>query len=297
MNDWHELGHRPDNPPIWKRGPRDPMIARIVEDAPSIVASVPYDVSVRWLFYRLLQEGYLEGIETKSGSYKWFINSVRRPAVYSGLWEPDICTDEGRKAIRQYDGYDNPEDWFKNLKSRTHCYLNICHGQEKYVMIAFEAMAMADQFRYHTGDRPVELWPFGGDPSIPYKYELARHISYRYRTFGVPVVLLYFGDLDKKGMQIPESAFYRIRESWLFDSVDFTAYRVGLNWGDEIKYDIPEQPDKPGAYQWEALEDEYARELIASALDQVFDATALKDRSSIQSEWTNKVRSHLESLD
>lgn len=52
---WPELGLTPDS--RWKNGPRKKAIQRIVEDAPEIVASVPYRVSLRWFYYRLLQEG------------------------------------------------------------------------------------------------------------------------------------------------------------------------------------------------------------------------------------------------
>ncbi|KKK56395.1 hypothetical protein LCGC14_3064940, partial [marine sediment metagenome] len=45
--------------------------------------------------------------------------------------------------------------------------------------------------------------------------------------------------------------------------------RAGLNPGDEGTYDITENPERPGTYQWEGLPDDAAAELISQANDYV----------------------------
>lgn len=100
---------------------------------------------------------------------------------------------------------------------------------------------------------------------------------------GKPIVVLYFGDLDPKGLQTPESAVSDIRE-WC--SADFEFVRCGLNPGDEIRLDIPERFDNPGEYQWEALSDDQARDLITSHVDRyldraVFEAVAERERDAV----------------
>lgn len=139
----------------------------------------------------------------------------------------------------------------------------------------------------------MTLWPFGGDPSIPYKYDLAQHINLQQSQFGKPILVLYFGDLDPKGRQIPESAFYRIKQ-WC--SCDFQARRVGLNPGDEVRYSIPEQPNKPGAYQWEALDDDAAGARIDGAMETVFDLEALVENRADAEEAVTTVKRALRDL-
>jgi hypothetical protein len=131
------------------------------------------------------------------------------------------------------------------------------YSQDYYVELWFEAKAMRGQFEYYTNH--ITLRPFGGDASIYFKWKIAEELTEAAEKYNKPIVILYFGDLDPKGMQIPESAVKDIRE-WA--SVDFEFIRCGLNPGDEIRFNIPENPDKPGTYQWEALSDEAAQSLI-----------------------------------
>jgi len=204
-----------------------------------------------------------------------------------------MVTDEGRNPISG-EGWKSPGDWLDHQIENISCNLDSNIDQEHYVMLAFEANAMADQFRFYTEGYSVTLWPFGGDPSIPYKFRLARWIERVSREFDLPTLILYFGDLDDKGSQIPESAFYRIHR-WCH--YPFKAYRIGLNPGDEIRFDIPEQPDKPGAYQWEALNDDAAREIIVGALEQVFDGDVLAETRELSDEFSAKAQNALAEIE
>jgi len=125
------------------------------------------------------------------------------------------------------------------------------------VELWFEANAMRGQFEHYT--EHIMLRPFGGDPSIPFKWNIAAHLTRMAERFSKPIVILYFGDLDPKGMIIPESAVRDIRE-WCTD--DFEFIRCGLNPGHETEFSLIENPERPGTYQWEALDDGSAHELI-----------------------------------
>ena len=45
------------------------------------------------------------------------------------------------------------------------------------------------------------------------------------------------------------------------------------------KYGVPENPDKPGQYQWEALEDWQAQEIITGALGDYATASTLLENT------------------
>ena len=74
--------------------------------------------------------------------------------------------------------------------------------------------------------------------------------------------VLYFGDYDDKGFMIPE-AVKDCLETW---GSNVSWKRIGLTKEQVEKYDLPENPDRKGRYQWEALPDEGAEEIISSAL-------------------------------
>ena len=82
--------------------------------------------------------------------------------------------------------------------------------------------------------------------------------------FEKPIAILYFGDYDEKGLEIPFNATRDI-EKWC--NVDFEFHVMGLTLEQIHKYPLDENPDKPDQYQWEALRDENAGEIITNALE------------------------------
>ena len=232
----------------------------ILNKAMDFVKSVPYKVTARWLFYRLLQEGIYSGKGDYKGKYLPLI-SMARKAFHNG-WHPDILADDTRQAVIRGNGFDSEDEWLEAIGEQLECNLDKWTDQPYYVESWFEAHAMRGQFEHYSNH--VTLMPFGGDPSIPYKWAAAKRLEERARRYRKPIVILYFGDLDPKGLTIPESAIADIRE-WC--GVDFEFIRCALNPGDEAIYNIPENPDRPGQFQWEALGDEAAGELITENVE------------------------------
>ena len=229
--------------------------------------SVPYRVTARWLFYRLLQDG----IYSKKSDYGRFLEltSRARHNDYEG-WRPDTLEDDTRRRIVRGEGDESAEAWIDGLKEAgvVRCELDKWQDQRYYVQIWFEANAMVSQFKYHT--EHITLCPFGGMPSIPYKYKLAKSLE---RSAGRPVKVLYFGDYDPAGVTIEGTSTKDIR-GWC--GVDFEVIRVGLNAGDAERHGIPENPDHPGAYQWEALDAESAGKMIEGAVQRHVDLAAMR---------------------
>ena len=226
----------------------------ILDRAFELVQGVPYQVSARWLFYALLQEGTYPDKESYKGKLLPLLAKARKN-FYKG-WRPDTLADDTRVAIVRGDGFLNEMDWLAAV-GRSECNLDKWANQEVYVELWFEAKAMRGQFEHYTDH--ITLRPFGGDPSIAYKWEIAKELELASEVYEIPIIIIYYGDLDPKGMTIPESALRDIQD-WC--QVDFEFIRGGLNPGDEVKYGMPENPEKPGTYQWEALSDEVAGEVI-----------------------------------
>jgi len=241
----------------------------ILERAWLHIQSVPYHVTSRWLFYRLLQDGFYK----KKGEYKnAYIPLISRARHnYFEGWRPDTLVDDSRDSIKRTGGFTSVADWVEDYSSGGFtCSLDHFYRQPNYIELWFEAEAMVRQFTYYTDN--INLRPFSGMPSIAYKYSIAEDLGIKAKTYKKDIVILYFGDYDPAGMMIQDISVEDIR-TWC--RADFEVVRCGLNEGDAERYSIPENFEKPGEYQWEALTDQAAGEIINTAVNKYIDTSII----------------------
>jgi hypothetical protein len=113
-------------------------------------------------------------------------------------------------------------------------------------------------------------------------------LAEKYGLHGVKI--FYFGDCDQKGNQIDVSAFRDI-ERWC--GVPFSLERVGLTLDQALRMGVPENPEKPGQYQWEALTDDQAESLIEIVRQQI-DWDAVEDIKAQEEQIEESVKAHLQ---
>lgn len=265
-----------------------------------MVNSVPYNVSLRWVFYQMVQHF---GFSKKDyNTFKSVATRFRKRRW--GGWKANTLKDDTRPIHDFNTSEDTPASWINGVKRHGFtCNLDKHIGQERVVKIWFEAQAMFDQFRYYTEPFYVSLVPFRGDASIHLKWRLAKELQ-DYRLNRTPVTVLYYGDFDMKGVQIAESAVRDIRE-WshiepcelLRIAPEFEFIRVGLNAEHIDRYDMPENPDSPGNYQWEALNDEGAEELIVGTLGKYLDLEKIRRVKATEYELMDSLQKHLTNWD
>ena len=266
------------------------------------VRSVAYIVTARWVFYRLLQDGTFS-VKAGYKSLLGYLSKARKG--FWGGWRPDTLGDDTRAAAVRGGGYDSGAEWLRALSRYSTCSLDRWKDQPNYVEIWFEAAAMAAQFQFHA-NRNVPLLAFHGDVSIPAKWDAAKRLVNRWMEGKKPIYVLYYGDLDPKGLSIPQSARTDIEDfavRMLDESGDdaeaflddFHFIRVGLNADTILQYDVPENPERPGTFQWEGLDDDAARELIRIA-DDYLDLGAFQETEERAKIFTDKVREHLSIL-
>lgn len=299
---WPELGWSEEITTSWKQGPAEQTIP-ILDRSLELVQNVPYKVTLRWLFYGIWQEGfysYMKATERASEkrrsyeSFKTILEKLRHSgSEIQDRWPIELI-DDRRDPIYRSEGFDGVSEWLSHQKQSIECLTDKMASQDYYTMVAFEAEAMLSQFKYLTKDYHVNLWPFSGHASIPYKKRLAQEIDWARNKFDLPVVILYFGDKDKKGEEIGETGIRHVRK---WSKHDFTAYRVGLNKEHVDKYNLPDDPEKEGSYQWEALRDEAARDLIQGALDEFIDTDRIDSVLQAEQEVTLKVKEALDGMD
>ena len=222
---------------------------KMLDYALAKIKSVPYAVTARWTFYQLVQAGI---VEKKKGSTFEYLTSKARKQFYGG-WNPSLLEDSVRSSF------------FKGEREIYFDYIeDTISEQDIYLQLWFEAEAMHGQFEHYTKDYRVSLQPFRGDCSIPIKWKLAKKLEHIAEEYNKPINILYFGDYDKKGLQIFNSALKDIRQ-WC--NSEFEVERIGLTIEQAKTLSIPENPNKPGTYQWEALNDEQAGQLIVNAVE------------------------------
>jgi len=242
---------------------------KILERALEHVNSVPYKVTARWLFYRLMQEGFYTGKDDYKNRFIQLLSKVRHN--YYGGWKPWTLVDDTRAAIIKTGGAETVDEWVRfQSGGGWSCKLDHFYRQKYYVELWFEAAAMVRQFEYYTNG--VTLRPFQGQPSIPYKYEIAKSLREMQSYYGKEIVILYFGDYDEAGLTIQNTAEADVR-GWF--GRDLELIRCGLNEGDGERLGIAENFEHPGSYQWEALDDAQAEELITTSVNKYVDKNTI----------------------
>ncbi len=255
------------------------QIQELSDRAMEHVKSVSYRVGLRWVFYRLLQDGFYSKKDDWQ-KFKGQCSAWRHEG--RGDWRPDTLEDDTREVI--YRGTEEawpikyiPDfliNYIPDLLKDSHFKY-----QDYYVEVWFEARAMKEQFQRYTP--PVPLRPFGGDYTIGPKWNAAKDLEKMSDRFGKPIKILYFGDRDSKGDLICYSAIDGPKGMRKWCAADFEVIRCGLNT-DQIEMfrdrgeEIPENPEKPGQYQWEALTDDQAREIIEAMVDKYIDSEAVE---------------------
>ena len=278
------------------------------------VQSVPYAVTARWVFYRLLQDG----IYADKKGYKHLLGilSKARKGFY-GPWKPWSLADDTRAPILMQRegfytlhlrgwGFKTETEWLEKVKTELNCQLDRWVDQPIYAEVWFEAAAMQGQF-LHYANPNLPLLAFHGDVSIPEKWRAAQRLSERWLELRKPIHIFYYGDLDPKGLIIPLSAWSDIR-FWILallikeDSSldkecmrDFIFTRVGINREQVADLDIPENPERPGTYQWEALSDEQAETLIEKS-SELLDPDAFSRNEKDEWDITEQLRDSIQNL-
>lgn len=215
------------------------------------VQSVSYKVSLRWLYYHCVQVGLVRKSYNGLSCFSQLISEARKR--FYDIWTPDTLSDSLR------------EPYFVGHSSHNfNIMLDVIEERENYVQCWFEAEAMNEQFLYFTKPYRISLVAFRGDPSLSLKWKLAKYLEAIHKDFpDKKIKILYFGDFDKKGLQIINSALKDIRK-WC--SVKFDFEHVGLTLEQAKSFNLPENPNKPNSFQWESLSNEQAGKLIISSV-------------------------------
>jgi len=236
------------------------------------VQSAPYKVSARWVFYRLLEDGFFDNKDDYTNKFEKPFSKARH-AISSNCqavldWKPDTVIDETIMTINRTGYYETAEKWRENLR----CYLDHNYTQPVYLEIWFEARAMIGQFQHYT--ERILLRPFGGYSGIFECWNIAKELERAADSYQKPMQIIYFGDLDQYGEDIGGVSLRYVRK-WCEVEFDF------------VKGTTDDQIKDLRVKQWEAISDQQAGEIIQKAIAPFFDQSALdllrdKERKAVE---------------
>jgi hypothetical protein len=187
-------------------------------------------VTVRQLYYRLVAGGV---IPNTVRSYKNLVAALstwrREKRIPFRAFE-----DRTRGLDRKDVGWraDDPVEWLRAslkeaLETAAGYHVARWYGQKKRVLVAVEKQALEGTFAEVCTELQVDLAVCRGYPSLSFLKEIADALSPRDpEADGRQNVVLYFGDLDPSGVNIPET-IERDLGPELFDR-DFELERVAL---------------------------------------------------------------------
>ena len=121
--------------------------ADILDKAYHLIQSVPYRVTARWLFYRLLQESCFKDKDAYKAKFLPLLSKARKS--FYKKWTPETLADDTRITVIRGNGWTSEMGFLKAV-GRAVCTLDKWQDQDYYVELWFEAKAMKAQFEYYT---------------------------------------------------------------------------------------------------------------------------------------------------
>lgn len=257
-------------------------------------------ITVRQLYYRLVAGGI---ISNEQRNYKnlgaWLTEWRRQGSIPYGAFE-----DRTRGMSTHDSGWRtaDPDGWLFGyldmaIRQAKNYHLARWAGQQYRVVVAVEKQALEGIFEGVCSELHVDLAVCRGYPSLTFIKEIADSLD----TSGEREnIVLYFGDFDPSGINIPETIERDLSE--LFGA-SFTLKRIALNIDQAHGMDlIPAPPkstdgraagfrEKHGneVFELDAIEPDVLVEFIRDNVNEYFDTIAAEDREVLEEEGQKRI--------
>lgn len=187
-------------------------------------------VTVRQVYYGLVTQG----LPNTMNNYHKVVRILKR-ARLSGLIPFDKVIDDTREA-KKTPSWDSIEDI---LRAALYQYRSDWwEDQRVYVEVWLEKRALSRIFYPITNEYDVHLCVGGGYQSWSEIWEAKKRFIQRKQ----PIMILYFGDLDPSGKDMPRD----IRARFATLGIPVEVFEVALTREDIEQYNLPRNPTKPG---------------------------------------------------
>jgi hypothetical protein len=221
--------------------------------------------------------------------YKRVINAMT-DARWDGLIEFDDIMDRERESVgrtmaEQTDPISAAETAFEQMKAWAKSYhKNRWENQDTYLEVFIEKKALQGVFERPCQRYQVAMNPCKGYPSLTFLYDSYR----RFREYDGEkrLIILYFGDHDPSGDDIPRSIKFNLGKM----GVDVGIDRIALNKDQVIEWELPPAPTKTtdtrsgnwdglGQVELDSVEPNKIKSLCEDAILKYFDDDLFQDLS------------------
>jgi len=270
-----------------------PTRAALLEPVQNVIATYSGTaITVRQLYYRLVAAGVIPNLMR---SYKNLVQSLTKWRR-EGTIPMEAFVDRTRGMSLFDKGWreDDPEGWARawlneGLKQARDYRLARWYKQPERVVVAVEKQALEGPFSEVCEALGADLAVCRGYPSLSFLQEVALRMLDDAVTDGRTLWLLYFGDHDPSGEDIPRS----VREDLqgLFD-VNLEYHRVALNPDQVESMSLIPAPVKmtdsraggfvaehgENVYELDAIEPKTLQQLIRDAINGHFDESIFEEQ-------------------
>ena len=279
----------------------------IIANAKPEIARYAVQLTIRALHYRLVAKGMTNSMR----HYKRVVSAMTQ-ARWDGVVPFDAFVDHEREVLGSTPytetsvdsavevGKQGIKEWMEFYRK------NRWENQHFYVEVFIEKKALQSVFDAPCFDARVALSPCKGYPSLTHIKKAAdRFITARNR--GRSCVILYFGDYDPSGEDIPRSIKQTLYDLGAVVNVD----RIALMKDQVIEWNLPPAPAKEtdsrtrnwdglGQVELDAVEPEKLQQLASQAINKYFDhevyEQVLKVESKERKEYQKQLKSFVKTL-
>jgi hypothetical protein len=272
----------------------------ILDNGIPIVNKYDGNLTLRGLHYQLVNLGMINNLK----HYKKVVSAMVK-ARWDGLLNFYDFVDHDRETIGETEAeitiFDDKVDEAKKQIGlwMTNYSKNRWENQPFYVEVFIEKKALIGAFSEVCKNNKVALNPCKGYPSLTFLYDASERFKEAVENDKEPVII-YFGDYDPSGEDIPRS----IKENLSEMGVDVRVERVALMKEQVLEWKLPPAPAKIGdsrTVNWDglgqveldAVTPEKLNELCQDAILREFDDDLFDELSNEEDEEEVKFRKEL----
>ena len=264
----------------------------ITEKAREILSGYTEGITVRQLYYRLVAIGMTNDMN----HYKRVVNAMTQ-ARWKGIVDMDSFIDRertmyGETADDEKDLDEEIQTGKDQIKAWMNAYrLNRWSNQDNYIEVGIEKKALQGVFETPCLLTGVGLAPYKGYSSITFLYEATDRFKDAMSN-GKTSYILYFGDYDPSGIDIPRSIEENLRRM----GVNVVVKRIALNPDQIREMNLPGVPPKStdsrtrnwsggNVVECDAVEPRALAKMCKDTIEEYFDRDLyeeLKEKESVE---------------